>query len=263
MKNLDAFKLFFRRESKRLFGHRNICLWVTSCVFLLAILSVGFGHASMDYLKIKMSDPFVTCVDIVVSQIYAEKDSLGPYLQRNQSKYNYAEPEYVHFLNSDKFIDGNGRPRQLDGRTLSMKSPLKNSTILSPSNVICLREDTIQDSDFGIILSLDGLEHLSMIGERPTFLRRMVPGTESHFSVPILAIVKQLPNMCDYIGTDAYAQRQIANKREKSIDSYDITLLKYNKQLDLAVPDTTSEVFKTYLKNQYDIYSIEVRPYMD
>jgi len=259
MTNKDAFILFFSKEKKQLFGHRHISLWITCGVFLLALLSAGFSAASLEYLREKMSDPFVTCVDISVSQFRA-KDyvALKKFIDSNENSLGYSSSEPVHLL-YDIFINNQGKNRQLDGRTLSMVSPLKNTTILSKENVICQREDTITDSDFGIILSLDGLEHMNMAGECPAFVRRYIKknNTPDHFAVPVLAIVKQLPNMCDFIATDAYAQHEIADEN----DHFNIAEPKYNKFLQLIVADSVSSEVLELLKLNTHVLDVNEVPY--
>ena len=128
----EAFLLFFRRENRQLQGRNLISLWVTCGVFFVAILSAGFSIASMNYLEEKMSDPFVTCIDIPVDQLwsngYVELDEFITE-PKNQSKLGYTSPENVYLL-SERFQINTEKNVQLDGRTLSMESPLKNTTIL-------------------------------------------------------------------------------------------------------------------------------------
>lgn len=262
MKNKDAFKLFFIKENKQLLGHKYISLWVTCGIFLLAILSTGFSVASLRYLESKMSDPFVTCIDIPVSQFRIKEgynyQKLKRFIDKNENILGYSGSEPVHRL-YDGFIDIDGKNRQLDGRTLAMNSPLKNTTILSKDNVIFQRQDTITDSDFGIILSIEGLEHLKMKGKRPAILKRFIKKNyqNAYFGVPVLAIVKQLPNMCDFIATDAYAQHEIANVS----DHFNISERDYNKFMQLVIADNAADDICTMFQNNPNVSSVDKVPY--
>lgn len=257
----DAFLLFFRRENKQLQGHKRLSLWVTCGVFLVAILSAGFSVASMDYLQEKMSDPFVTCIDIPVDQLWSHGyEELDEFITKpsNQITLGYNSPENVYLL-SERFQISPEKSVQLDGRTMSMTSPLKNTTILSGNNVIQQRIEPITDGDFGLILSEEGLEKLELHSHSPAFLRQIVDINDSTycFSVPVLAIVKRLPNMCDFIVTHAYAQQEIAEGAHHFNLSYD----QYNKELRIVTLDSQQEDIEKFIAQQSDIASIETKPY--
>ena len=68
MINKDAISLFLKKEGQELLGKHKANFWVLAAIFLLAILSIGFGSASLKYLKYKMDDPFVKWVDIIDQQ---------------------------------------------------------------------------------------------------------------------------------------------------------------------------------------------------
>ena len=251
----EAFLLFFRRENKQLQGRNLISLWVTCGVFFVAILSTGFSIASMNYLKVKMSDPFVTCIDIPVDQLWSNGyEDLDEFITKpeNQSRLGYASPENVYLL-SERFQINSEKNVQLDGRTLSMESPLKNTTILSENNVIVERITPICDKDFGIILSEEGLEKLELKEQKPAFLRQIVDINDStyYFSVPVLAIVNRLPNMCDFIVTYAYAQQEIA----EGAHHFNLSNDQYNKELRIMVLTSQEEDVKKFIEGQQYVTS--------
>ena len=53
MINKDAISLFLKKEGQELLGKHKANFWVLAAIFLLAILSIGFGSASLKYLKYK------------------------------------------------------------------------------------------------------------------------------------------------------------------------------------------------------------------
>lgn len=255
----EAFLLFFQRENEQLQGRNRLSLWVTCAVFFVAILSAGFSVASMNYLEEKMSDPFVTCIDIAVDQLWSKGyDELNHFVTSHQTTLGYSSPENVYLL-SERFQISENRTIQLDGRTLSMNSPLKNTTILSINNVIQQRVEPIKDSDFGIILSEEGLEKLELKGECPAFLRQVVDINDStyYFSVPVLAVVKRLPNMCDFVVTYAYAQQEIAEGAHHFNLSYD----QYNKELWIVTFDHQIEEIEQFILQQEGDARVSSVPY--
>jgi hypothetical protein len=200
----------------------------------------------MDYLQEKMSDPFVTCIDIPVDQLWSNGyDELEEFLAKpsNQLQLGYQSVEKVNLI-SAYFQVSPEKSLQLDGRTLYMNSPLKGP-ILSNNNVIQQRIEPIKDSDFGLIICEEGLDKLDLKGDDPAFLRQVVYIDDSiyTFSVPILAIVKRLPNMCDFIATYAYAKQEIA----EGAHHFDLSKDQYNKELRLVALDSQQEDIKKFI----------------
>lgn len=219
MKNKEAFILFFSKEWKQLLGKRSINLIILSTICAIALLSIGFAIAGLSYLEKKMSDPFVTCVDIEVDQVWGDGfDSLSDFIEdpTNQEKLGFSKPEQV-FLFRETFYDTDNKQVTLDGRTFSASSPIKQSTILSETNTIFQTED-ISDFDFGLILSRNALRKLGYIDDSiPSFLQQNVwlsDGMVCRFNVPVLAVVHELPNMSDFLATSCYAQQEISENAE-------------------------------------------------
>lgn len=248
MKNRQAYLLFLPRERKQLWGKNAINVFLLSGITLLALLSIGFASASMDYLDRTMRDPFVTCIDIDADQAFGKgyailKDSI--FSDNFQKQFGYSNPENVYYI-SETFLDVNGHGRQLDGRTFSMKSPLKDGTILSKSNSQNIRKTPIKDEDFGIILARSGMDKLGI--QSPAFLKQSVNvgvldenGDNIRkvftFSVPVLAIVDQLPNMCDFLVTEAYASHDL----NEGADHFNLSDASYNRELNLCCLNSQEE----------------------
>ncbi len=257
MKNRQAFSLFLKRERKQLFGNKCANLFVLWGISLIAVLSISFASASLSFLEEKMKDPFVSCVNIIVGQQtgrgYEElRDSLTVYNEQDRFGFSYP-PETVYFL-SEKFLNSNSKPRQLDGQTFSVSSPLARIAF-DPTNVIEMRTDSIEDSDFGVVITEKALDDLDL--PKAAFLTQstIISGKEYRFAVPILAIVKQLPNMCDIIYTKSYASHEI----EKEADHFDVSKPEYNKGLVIgSLNDTLVDLIIALIdKTEYDV---DLRP---
>lgn len=243
MKNSDAIKLFSRREYKELQGKKRFNVVALAVIFFLATLGIGFGSASLRFLKYKMDDRFANCIDIVVDQIYGKgPDVLKDFLMDNEESLGIESREPVYFL-SDRFSDVNGRKCQLDGRSLSASSPILYSNILDGSNVIKKCSDSLRDDQIPIIISLDGLKKLGV--DSLDFVEQY--GTANHkdftFDIPVYAIVKELPDMCDFLATSAYLKQEIA----PGSDHWDITKDKYQRKLLLCFADSVSDKAKDRL----------------
>lgn len=257
MKNKEAFILFFSKEWKQLLGKRSINLIILSTICAIALLSIGFAIAGLSYLEKKMSDPFVTCVDIEVDQVWGDGfDSLSDFIEdpTNQENLGFSNPEQV-FLFRETFYDTDNKQVTLDGRTFSASSPIKQSTILSETNTI-FQTEVISDSDFGLILSRNALRKLGYIDDSiPSFLQQnvwLLDGMVYRFNVPVLAVVYELPNMSDFLATSCYAQQEIAENAEH----FDIS--KRDDDLIICYP---SELADSVMFDIENVSIIENQPY--
>lgn len=241
MKNSDAISLFLEKERIQLQGgKRQRNLVILSGIFLLAIVSIGFGSASLRYLKHKMEDRYVTCVDIIVDQVYGNGfESLNDFVQTEEvrSKYGIDGLEKVWQI-SERFLDVDGRPTQLDGRSCRSDSPILNGTILSKENVIEKSVKSLSDGDVAIIISVDGLKKLQL--KEATFVMQntyLSNDSTASFAIPVFAIVKELPDMCDFLVTEGYLKQEIA----EGCDHFDVSLDKYNHQVSFCCSSSMTE----------------------
>ena len=220
MKKNEAFSLFFKKEWKQLLGKRKLNLWILAGISAIAILSIGFAAAGLSYLERKMSDPFVTCVDIDVDQIWSDGYTvLRDFVEKplNQDSLGFSHPEKV-YLFREEFYCADASTKSLDGRSFSMTSPLKKTTIFAENNVIVCRADSIADADFGLILSEYALrEKLGYNDTIPSFLQQYVrlDGVNVNVTIPLLAVVRELPDMCDFLSTECYTQQEMTVNAER------------------------------------------------
>ena len=105
----------------------------------------------------------------------------------------------------------------------------------------------------------EGLEKLELKGTNPAFLRQIVDINDStyYFSVPVLAIVKRLPNMCDFIATYAYAQQEIA----EGAHHFNLSYSQYNKELRIVALDSQQEEVKKFIAAHEYVTSVVTQPY--
>ncbi len=247
MKNKDAIVLFLKKEGQELLGKRKANFWVLTAIFLLAILSIGFGSASLQYLKYKMDDPFVQWVDIIAQQ-GTTKVGLVPieeYLNKaeTQNHFQFKDPQQ-NFVQSMYFRNrSNGKDVQLQGRSIKSNSAVLGK-ILESDNVIKNREGIpYTDSELGIIITAEALEKAGYDGYNPPlFVKLSLPydeetcqmigladGYNGYYEVafPIVAVVKQLPGMYSFLFTDRFWNDLHAN----SATTWDITEEDNNQEL--------------------------------
>lgn len=250
MKNKDAIVLFLKREGKELLGKHQANFWVMMAIFLLAILSIGFGSASLRYLKYKMDDPFVQWVDITAQQgaTKAGATPIEDYLKKAdvQAHYNFVDPQ-PNFVQSMYFRHiATGKDVQLEGRSIKSSSSVL-AGILDKNNVVEMRQGIpFSDDELGLILTAEALERMGYeSGDVPRFVNLSVPfdeeacemvglgkGNKGYYEVsfPVVAVVMQLPGMYSYMFTDRFWNDLHANSQT----TWDVTDEDNNQELILC-----------------------------
>lgn len=178
MKRNDAIKLFLDKEGKELRGKHNFNFLVLVAIFAVAIVSIGFGSASMRYLRHKMEDPFINWVDIIARQRVADKMSKLPLEQFLgdtvlQKKLQFSAPEENYVLNIDFRHQKKGKNIQLQGRSIAPESSIMTK-ILDRSNVVEKRQLRYSDRELGLVITQGALHDLGY-DEAPAFIYLALP----------------------------------------------------------------------------------------
>lgn len=275
--NKNIFSLFFRKEIKVLLGKNYINFWLLVFVFFVAILSIGFASAGLKYLSYKMEDPFINWVDIIARQqteIVAKADiKVEAYLDNTfyQTKYGFGKPHRDYTL-SEYFRKNNAeRDIQFEGRSIDSESNIIDA-ILNGENIIVKREIPVNSKEFGLIVTKELLERLDYDrDEMPCFINLSKPydiptcenmglgrGYNGYYpvAIPVIAVVKQLPGLYDFIFTTRYyheANRNIGN-------SFDITDEGLHTKLLICIEPSESEGLADYIKKNTE-YECSVSDY--
>lgn len=246
MKNKDAVNLFWKKENKELLGRKKINIVLLSVVFFLSVLSIAFACACLSYLGYKMNDKFVNCIDIVVDQTYGEGyDALKSFLydSGNRNGFGIESQEEVYLI-VGKFVDVDSNRCQLDGRTCTEGSPILNDCILSEQNIVDGKvcHKALSNRDLSIIVSIDGLKKLGLDTNTAFLEKKEKYNNVYHsFFIPIHAVVKELPDMCDFVVTEAYYKQEFIGDANESKDPFDLMLDKYNENMIICVSDSIKD----------------------
>lgn len=203
-------RLFIRRETASIMGRRGKALAVLTALFLAAFGALVMSKASLEYLDERMNDPFVSWIEVKMSNV------------ENRSKYNALFGELQEASsNGDYGIEGwtgaygelwnvwpiePGGPRLFKTRTFSI---YRDSLLLAG-----LLEDNILDSmafqerdfDQGVILSrsaANGLTGRTDLDAADGLAgQTLLVDKGFQYPVRIIAVVKTLPGgadiMCDH-----------------------------------------------------------------
>jgi len=211
-------KTFNSREFKSILGKKNRNFWILFLVFFFSIGALEVSRSGLKYLSYQMSDPFINWVEVKLvgdnqSFEYAVAKAKGDYAISTIENNNYIL-EYL-FATDHKKI-------RVEGRTIAHDSQLLDK-ILGAENAVEVRALPIQENDYGWIVTQDLMERLGYddpeayplfvefanIGdaEGVAELGLLNDGDYITVPIPILAVVKQLPDLFDFI-TPLYFEEQ-------------------------------------------------------
>lgn len=239
-----AYKLFVELEGKEMLGKKYFNFVVLTVIFLLTLASISFSHSSLEYLRFKMEDPFINWVDIIRDGKF---DRLKQDLQNDGLKVRYQYSSYemnqnlLYMFRSDQ-----GKDLRFEGRTIDPNSSLLGK-IFDGKNVIQSRGSSLYEEDYGLIVTQEMATRLGFEKTLPSYINMSYPmdtlnanqlglvseTRDGYYSValPVIAIVKQLPDMMSFIATPFFY-----SQRKSQDDPFDQTRPEYNNQLVFFIP---------------------------
>ena len=221
-------KLLLAREAKEVVGKKGSNLWLLTLVLVATFASIAFSEGSMIYLKDKMEDPFTNWVSIAKStdeESFKDfRDSL--FLNENKEKYDYREVLMDQYTNYN--IMGKGKFKYPSVRFFEhINTPLVDA-ILAEENIVkgCVVDSTLLiDNTMGFIITLDIAKQLGYSeDDLPSYISYLAvnEGADSlglnlvmdefyPVAVPVLAIVRRLPNNVDMMSANFFYEQQHVN----------------------------------------------------
>ena len=225
------------REAKEVLGKNGANLWLLTIVLVATFTSIAFSEGSMNYLEDKMADPFTNWVSIKKDNLSDEKFNKFRerlHLQENAEHYDYQGVLMDQYLGLNIQGPQNGRIEYLSIRFFEhIHSSIVNK-ILDKENVVegCLVDSTILiDKTLGFIITLDALKKIGYSSDNlPAYIHYLSPVSEEHaydldfdslglqpltlgntkylrIALPILAIVRKLPNNVDMVSTNFFYEQ--------------------------------------------------------
>ena len=226
----DYFKLFVLREGKVVLGKRYSSLWLLSIVLTATFIAIAFSNASLDYLSYKMEDPFINWVDI--ENNFGENNFAGLKTSLDESKlkeqFHYAGYQADKYNGTAAYFTVNNNSRYLRTRYFAeINTPLMQA-ILSKDNIMldcCIADTLLDNNSYGVIITYDALCNKLGYTEVPAYLNfhsytdpeaeydfgvEMFGGQYAKVPIPVLAVVKRLPNNMDVVSTKYFYNQERA-----------------------------------------------------
>ena len=272
-------KLLMVREGKEVLGKYYSNLWLLTIVLIATFASIAFSEGSMIYLRDKMEDPFTNWVSITKAtdndRFNTFRDALNS--AENKEKYDYAGVQMDQYTNYNIMGVDEHHIRYMEARFFEhIKTPLVNA-ILSETNVVegCVVDSTIlSDQTLGFIITLDAAKRLGYNEDHlPTYIQYLAAnqGADSlglklvmedffPISIPVLAVVKKLPNNVELMSANFFYEQQHYNDHTHPFDfvSHENYLhhLLYYVSDDIGEEDFTNKVknlLPEHLKNNFEV----------
>lgn len=227
--NKDFNKIFYKGESRELFGKNLLNFFFLVLILVLTFLSIGFANGSLQYLKKKMDDPFIKWVNIDIPYTMANqipeliKTISEDSLKRNflyESCDGYNQLSLYFFKNKSNSI------KQFTGRTINIGNPIL-SNIMSDKN-LDKGHPWKDDHDIGLIITRQLLLNLGFIEESPAYIIMSYPIMGNQYievPIPVAAIVKDLPGNNLFACTPWFYQ-----KRNSRYYPFDVSAENYQRE---------------------------------
>ena len=224
-------KLLMAREAKEVLGKNGSNLWILTLVLVATFASIAFSEGSMIYLKDKMEDPFTNWVSIAKTinndRFNEFRDSLE--LDSNKLHFDYGNVLMDQFTNYT--IMGNkDRTDYLSARFFGDIHSKLVKAIFAEDNLIegCKIDSSLLISNtMGFIITMDAAKR---IGYDESYLPSYISycagqkdgadtlgldlklGNEFYpVAIPVLAVVRRLPNNVDLMSANFFYEQQHTN----------------------------------------------------
>lgn len=197
----DFFKILFSSEIKSLSGKSFRTIVALVAILLFTILALGLAYGTLDDLKERMDNPYTNWVDVpVTAAIQPKVENILNYFRRpeNLTQYNLEDVTrydvfYAQFLHknlTDTFY--------LRGRTVSYDEPIIKSVLEDIKGNVLVRHGTFEAQPCGIIVTAEFLKSLGY-NDKSSVLKILMPLHNHPIFVDIIAVVKELPSLCDFM----------------------------------------------------------------
>ena len=272
-------KLLLVREGKEVLGRHGSNLWLLTLVLVATFASIAFSEGSMIYLRDKMEDPFTNWVSINKA---TDNDMFNAFREalndpENQTKFDYRGVQMDQYTNYNIMGIDENHIRYMEARFFEhINTPLVKA-ILDEENLAhgCVVDSTIlHDKTLGFIITLDAAKRLGYDENNlPSYIQYLAANenadtlgiklVENDFypvSIPVLAVVRRLPNNVEMMSANFFYEQQHYNDHThpfdfKSNQSYLHSLLYYVSD-EIGI-DTFKEKLLTFIpdscKNSFDV----------
>lgn len=255
----EFLELFIHREGKELLGKKLRSFWVLCAIMTTTFLAIGFSNGSLKYLEKKMNDPFINWVKIDLPRLKTEeeKNKLKNDLELplNIKRFNYRSVAGYYKFSFFFYSQDQKKLQRMTGRSIDWESPLLDK-IYNENNLVGANSKRYSSAmDLGLIVTekfISSLNYRVDQGFAWFDLNLDVSYPVQCVPIPIIAVVKELPDMADFAVTPYFY-----NQRYNDFEGYIPFHPSYTRNVVIAVPpDEITEDFKSKIQGMLDTMDI-------
>jgi ABC-type antimicrobial peptide transport system permease subunit len=235
----EFYQLFLIREGKELAGKHLKNVLALFTILLMTFLAIGFGEGGLEYLEVKMSNPFYKWVNVRLPD--AKSDSANYFIQFLNNDSLKREYQYVNILSyahfNEDFFTTKGDDIPVEGRVIEAGDSLLKG-IWDQCLIKGKSYDEIENyfgkKNVGLIVTKSLLLKLGY-EDIPAFLYlsfSLVNNDRMKVPLPVVAVVKQLPGMVAMMATPMFYYET----GPKQDYSFDISAPEHKKYLLYFLP---------------------------
>lgn len=258
MKLVLFYRVFITNEFKSIIGKNWSNFWILFFVLLLTISALEFSRSGIKYLSQKMQDPFINWIEV------KEQSDFERFLedtQKSKGEYSISTIEANNYILEYVFNRDNKKVR-VEGRTISYESRLLER-ILDKNNTISKRQQAVNKYDYGWIVTKDLMTRLGYDDENnyPLFINYTFPGDITNINnwgiknfneyiiipIPIIAVVKQLPDLLDFITPSFFMEQNVSENKPYNISMHE----EYNHDIIIAVENPGGDI-ESFIRQELD-----------
>ena len=250
--------IFIKKEFKSIVGKGWKNFWILFFVFAITIFALEFSRSGVKFLEYKMSDPFINWIDV---RHQTNFEAFRGETEQEKENYNIATIDADNYILGYVFTKDFDMKR-VEGRTISFDSKLLER-IFHKDNLIVKREQTMEERDYGWIVTKDLMNRLGYEDEThyPFYINYTFPGSPENLKkyglknnkdyfeipIPIIAVVEQLPDLLDFIAPTFFMEQLQSGSKPFIIPNHE------NYFLDLYLVVENSDIdFEDHLKSCFD-----------
>lgn len=217
---------FEKNEYRSILGKRKSNFWILFGIFLFAIAALAFSRSGLTYLSHKMNDPFINWILIREQGDNFKRFRIDVADTAVLKKYEIGASEANTYINAYLYSTEK-KKYYVEGRTIAHDSRLLER-ILDDNNTIVKRDKATKSTDFGWIVTQELMERLGYTDadDYPLFMDYSFNGDSNNvpnwhipvfknydmvIPIPIIAVVKQLPDLLDFIAPRFFLERYETN----------------------------------------------------
>jgi hypothetical protein len=217
----DFKKLFTKREIQEINGKNRKNLIILISILFGTFMAIAISKGGIEYLGLKMNDPFVQNLDIEVPYSKSkEVEYIKTDLNQDSLKTRFQYDTVLAVLDYPRTFRNNKKNefRPARGQSMEPKSPILKQ-VLGGKNKIAGKNDFQDNTDCGIIVRKKFLDNFGYSPDALFVDMQMLRKTAGDYvvPVPIIAVVNDLPGLSDF-GFTSYFFKMLTLGQENPFD---------------------------------------------